>query len=386
MWLTMLGKAYIHNRRLIFKVSNSRVLSICGILFRFERAKVAKKHVPNPNKFRIFAASMPKGQKTLSHKTKERHNYMKFKVLFILWTSIFCFAVNNCCVSSDSEKIAEGLKKYEKTIPLPYHEGLERTVNLFATKQLSDNFLTYSAIIDTALVQRDMPLELRYLPLALSGMRRNYCQGDRCGVWQLPTLTAMHYGLTIDDEKDERFDVEASTHAALDCLNELYQQYGDWWYSILAYTNSPMALQHALIRNGKKPTVWDFRDNDLLPNTQVIGDFIASVYLGNEDRLHLVKIDEPAIKRVAPTTFIKKAEKTAEQNNVAGTVETTKTTKKTSTSTSSGTQKTQKYKVKKGDTLTKIAAKYHVKVSDLKKWNKLKSDKIREGQTLIIKK
>ena len=73
MWLTMLGKAYIHNRRLIFKVSNSRVLSICGILFlfnyvesqiwqanlRFERAKVAKKHVSNPNNFRIFAASMP---------------------------------------------------------------------------------------------------------------------------------------------------------------------------------------------------------------------------------------------------------------------------------------------------------------------------------------
>lgn len=329
---------------------------------------------------------MPRGQKTMSYEAKERCNYMRFKVLFILWTSIFCFAVNNCCVSSDSDKIAEGLKKWEKTIPLPYHEGLERTVNLFATKQLSDNFLTYSAIIDTALVQRDMPLELRYLPLALSGMRRNYCQGDRCGVWQLPTLTAMHYGLVIDDEQDERFDVEASTRAALDCLNELYQQYGDWWYSILAYTNSPVALQHALIRNGKKPSVWDFRDHDLLPNTQVIGDFIVCVYLGNEDQLHFVKIDEPAIKRVAPTTPVKKAEKTAEQNKIASTVETTKTTKKTSTSTSSGAQKTQKYKVKKGDTLTKIAAKYHVKVSDLKKWNKLKSDKIREGQTLIIKK
>ena len=85
---------------------------------------------------------MPRGQKTMSHEAKERCNYMRFKVLFILWTSIFCFAVNNCCVSSDSDKIAEGLKKWEKTIPLPYHEGLERTVNLFATKQLSDNFLT----------------------------------------------------------------------------------------------------------------------------------------------------------------------------------------------------------------------------------------------------
>ena len=48
--------------------------------------------------------------------------------------------------------------------------------------------------------------------------------------------------------------------------------------------------------------------------------------------------------------------------------------------------KTQKYTVKKGDTLTKIAHKYHVSVNDLKNWNHLKSDKIRDGQKLIIKK
>lgn len=315
---------------------------------------------------------------------------MRFKVLFILWTSIFCLAVNNCCVSSDSDKIAEGLKKWEKTIPLPYHNGLDKTVNLYANKSLSDNFQTYSAIIDTALVQRDMPLELRYLPLALSGMRRNYCQGDRCGVWQLPTLTAMHYGLTINDNQDERLNVEASTYAALDYLNELYQQYGDWWYSILAYTNSPIALQHALTRHGKTLELWEFRDRDLLPNTQIIGDFIACVYLGNEGRLKLVKIDEPTIK-VFPSTPVQKPVKVAEPNKVAEPVEApTKTNvtnnTKTGSSKSSGVSTTQKYKIKKGDTLTKIASKYHVKVSDLKKWNKLKSDKIREGQILIIKK
>ena len=44
-----------------------------------------------------------------------------------------------------------------------------------------------------------------------------------------------------------------------------------------------------------------------------------------------------------------------------------------------------KYTVKKGDTLTKIASKHHVSVANLKKWNKLKSDMIREGQKLIIK-
>lgn len=329
---------------------------------------------------------MPRGRNTTSEEAKKCCNYMKFKMLFILWTCVFCLAVNNCCVSSDSDKIADGLKKWEKTIPLPYHDGLERTVDLYANKSLSDNFLTYSAFIDSALVQRDMPLELRYLPLALSGMRRNFCQGDRCGVWQLPTLTALHYGVTINDTIDERHNVIASTRAALDCLNELYQQYGDWWYSILAYTNSPIALQHALARNDKTSQPWDFRDRNLLPNTQVIGDFIACIYLGNEGQLKFVNIPEPEIKKfpAAPVQKPKPAEpaETTTKNNV-----TQNNNKKTGPSTSSGTgTNSQKYKIKKGDTLSKIASKYHVKVSDLKKWNNLKSDKIRAGHTLIIKK
>ena len=154
---------------------------------------------------------------------------MRFRMLFIIWTCLFCLAAHNCCVSSDSDKLTQGLKKTEKSIPLPYHEGLETTVLNYTSTPFSNQFLTYSAFIDTALSQRNMPSELRYLPLALSGMRRNYCQGDRCGIWQLPTLTALHYGLTIDGTRDERTDVEASTNAALDCLNELYQKYGDWW-------------------------------------------------------------------------------------------------------------------------------------------------------------
>ena len=307
---------------------------------------------------------------------------MRFRILFIIWTCLFCLAAHNCCVSSDSDKLTQGLKKTEKSIPLPYHEGLEKTILDFSSKPFSNQFLTYSALIDTALSQRNMPVELRYLPLALSGMRRNYCQGDRCGVWQMPTLTALHYGLTIDETRDERTDVVASTYAALDCLNELYQKYGDWWYSILAYTNSPVALQHALIRHGETPELWDFREQDLLPNTEVISNFIACVYLGDEDQLKFGEVPDPVIAKVLepaerPITTVKdttKAKDTTTVNN-----------KKNGPSTGSGSAN-KKYTVKKGDNLTRIAAKYHVKISDLMTWNNLKSDKILEGQTLIIKK
>jgi membrane-bound lytic murein transglycosylase D len=299
-------------------------------------------------------------------------------------------------VSSDSDRITQGLKKTEKSIPLPYNERLEKTILDFTSKPFSNQFLTYSALIDTALSQRNMPSELRYLPLALSGMRRNYCQGDRCGVWQLPTLTAMHYGLAIDETRDERTDVVASTYAALDCLNELYQKYGDWWYSILAYTNSPVALQHALIQHGETPELWDFNEQGLLPNTEVISNFIACVYLGDDDRLQFDEVADPVIAKALepavtehgrsverPTTTVKDTTKTKDTTTVNNKKNGPSTLRQTQ---GSGTSKTKTYTVKKGDNLTRIAAKYHVTISDLMTWNNLKSDKILEGQTLIIKK
>lgn len=309
---------------------------------------------------------------------------MRFRMLFIIWTCLFCLVAHNCCVSSDSDKLTQGLKKTEKSIPLPYHDGLEKTVLNYTSKPFSNQFLTYEAMIDTALSQRNMPHELKYLPLALSGMRRNYCQGDRCGVWQLPTLTALHYGLTIDESRDERTDIEASTYAALDCLNDLYQQYNDWWYSILAYTNSPVALQHALIRHGETPELWDFNEQGLLPNTEVIPNFIACVYLGDEDRLEFGEVADPVITKVLepverPTTTVKDTttKDTTTINKQANNKKTTDPSKNSDT---------KKYTVKKGDNLTRIATKYHVKISELMTWNNLKSDKILEGQTLIIKK
>ena len=124
---------------------------------------------------------------------------MKFKVLFIIWSCIFCLAANNCCVSSGSDSLAMELKSLEKDIPLPYHNALDKTVKQLSGKSLPMTFTKYEAFVDTALVQRGMPLELRYLPYALSGMKANYSYGDRCGYWALPSLIAMHYGLAIDE-------------------------------------------------------------------------------------------------------------------------------------------------------------------------------------------
>jgi len=46
--------------------------------------------------------------------------------------------------------------------------------------------------------------------------------------------------------------------------------------------------------------------------------------------------------------------------------------------------KTRYYKVKRGDSLSEIAGKFGVAISDLKKWNKLKSSKAPKGRNLKI--
>jgi membrane-bound lytic murein transglycosylase D len=42
------------------------------------------------------------------------------------------------------------------------------------------------------------------------------------------------------------------------------------------------------------------------------------------------------------------------------------------------------HRVGKGETLGRIAGRYHVTISELKRWNKLRNDKIRKGQGLKI--
>jgi len=42
------------------------------------------------------------------------------------------------------------------------------------------------------------------------------------------------------------------------------------------------------------------------------------------------------------------------------------------------------YKVKRGDNLGSIARKYHTTVKNLKSWNNLRGDMIREGQRLKV--
>ena len=273
---------------------------------------------------------------------------MNLKPLMILFAMVFCLMSNNCCVSSDANTISRELKTIQKEIPLPFHDDLVKKVNEYESNPLPPLFTKNERFLEKELQTRDMPLELKYLPVSLTKMQPDYQNRERCGVWALPTLVGLRYGLTINDRLDERFVVEASTRAALDYLAELQQKYNDWWHSILAFASSPNALQHAMTHSDKTLEVWDFYDQKLIPESHVICDFIACVYAyhnhGDTTAIAATEEDKPVSPHYS------------------------------------------KHIVKKGETLGHIAIMHHVTVSEIQEWNHLEGDLIRDGQELIIKK
>jgi membrane-bound lytic murein transglycosylase D len=107
---------------------------------------------------------------------------------------------------------------------------------------------------------RGMPLELALLPMIESAYEPYaYSRARASGLWQFIPGTGSRFGLKRDWWYDGRRDVVASTHAALDYLQYLHDEFnGDWLLAIAAYNCGEANVERALSVNRAKGRPLDF--------------------------------------------------------------------------------------------------------------------------------
>lgn len=108
---------------------------------------------------------------------------------------------------------------------------------------------SYLPLILEALEARGLPAELACLPMVESAFDPGAVSpAGAAGLWQLMPGTARRFGLTVNSEVDERFDVRKSTVAATTYLASLHDLFGDWSLALAAYNCGEGAMQLALNR------------------------------------------------------------------------------------------------------------------------------------------
>jgi membrane-bound lytic murein transglycosylase D len=105
--------------------------------------------------------------------------------------------------------------------------------------------------------KRGMPLEIALLPMIESAYNpMAYSVSRASGIWQFIPSTGKRYGMKQNWWFDERRDVVAATEGALDYLQALYADFGDWYLALAAYNWGEGAVHRAIAVNQKhgKPT------------------------------------------------------------------------------------------------------------------------------------
>ena len=122
---------------------------------------------------------------------------------------------------------------------------LQREHVLLVTSQRSEPFIHF--ILDE-IERRSMPSELAILPFIESGyhpLARS--RSKATGLWQFTSQTARHFRLKRTCCYDARYDIHASTMAALDYLEELHAEFDqDWLLALMAYNTGPNRLKKVL--------------------------------------------------------------------------------------------------------------------------------------------
>lgn len=327
----------------------------------------------------------------------------------------------------------------QTTIPLVYNANVKRFIELYAVqkRKLTSRMLglahIYFPLFEEKLDKYNMPLELKYLAMIESAL--NPLAGSRVGakgLWQFMYATGKLYGLESNTLVEDRYDPLKATDAACRCMLDLYNKYKDWFLVLAAYNAGPGNVNKAIVRAGGVMDYWAIWPYLPRETQSYVPSFIAVNYVVSYAAEHnLYPLNPGLLMSGTDTVWVRDVLSFAQLNQTIGVsmedlrtfnpqyvkeiIPATDTTpfvlRMPTEFTLKFVEKEKEiyaYKtpemidkekilkevkeapvpvfhvVKKGDTLSSIAKKYHITVANLKKWNKLKSDRISINQKLRV--
>ncbi len=115
-------------------------------------------------------------------------------------------------------------------------------------------------MIEARLAANNVPDDFKYLCIAESALQNQTSKAGAVGFWQFMSGTAPSFGLYIDNEVDERYNVEKSTDAACKYLKQAYDKFGNWTSAAASY-NCGMGGMNGALTNQMETSFY----NVLLP-------------------------------------------------------------------------------------------------------------------------
>jgi membrane-bound lytic murein transglycosylase D len=106
----------------------------------------------------------------------------------------------------------------------------------------------YFPLIDTIIARYNIPEDFRYLPLAESGLLNTVSPKNAVGFWQFTTETARQYGLEVNKDVDERYNLDKATNAACRYLLDSYHLYRSWTLAAASYNMGRSSINRQLKR------------------------------------------------------------------------------------------------------------------------------------------
>jgi membrane-bound lytic murein transglycosylase D len=117
--------------------------------------------------------------------------------------------------------------------------------------------------------KRGMPTEIALLPMIESAFNPSaYSTGHASGIWQFIPSTGKNFGLQQNWWYDGRRDIISATQGALDYLQKLHQQFGNWELALAAYNWGEGAVFRAQEKNRRKGLPTDYASLDMPSETR----------------------------------------------------------------------------------------------------------------------